>query len=390
MKPKILILGAGYAGILAANRLAKQTKDAEIQIVSESTEFKERIRFHEFASKGFDKKVKIKDLLRTGINFLQAKVKQISPYENSIEIENSSQCLRYDYLVVALGSSQIHQIHNEENSIQSSESVSEFIKKYNQKEIQKLCIIGGGLTGIEMASEWKYFHPNTSVSVIDKNELGSTFSKKGKTYLRTYLLKNGIQVFDKTKIYMISEKEITLEDKNKLTFDCIINCSGFKSSNLAKEAGFSTNAQNQIYVDPYLRSLTFQNVFVAGDSAYLENSILRMGCVTALPMGAYIADQIAKMIRGKKVSPFSFQFVGRCVSLGRKEGLIQLTYGNDKPKEWILTGKWGAVIKELVNRFTIFSLLMEKLLPFRFYFWPKGNPIQQKEIVLPKTMFIGT
>lgn len=390
MKPKVFILGAGYAGILAANRLEKQLKEAEIVLVSESSEFKERIRFHELASTGSEKKIKMKDLLRTNVNFLQGKITKIKPKENGIEIDGNPNSIDYDYLIITLGSSQIHQIQNITNSIQSNEATTNFIKKYKQKEIQKLGIIGGGLTGIEMASEWKYFHPNTTVFLIDKNEFGSSFSEKGKEYLRTYLLQNNIQILDQMKILSTNENEIIFEDQNKISFDCILNCSGFKSSPLPKEAGFVTNPKNQIYVDPFLRSISFPNVFVAGDSAFLENSILRMGCVTALPMGAHIADQIANLIRGKKLTPFLFQFVGRCVSLGRKEGLIQFTYGDDKPKEWIITGKWGAVIKELVNRFTIFSLKMEKYLPFRFYFWPKGNPIQKEESFLSKTISIET
>ncbi|TGM59435.1 NAD(P)/FAD-dependent oxidoreductase [Leptospira vanthielii] len=390
MKPKILILGAGYAGILAANRLDKQLKDAEITIVSESIGFKEKIRFHEMASAGTKKELKIKDLLRTRISFLQGKVKKILPIEKSVVVEGNPDRINYDFLVIALGSSQIRPIQISENSIQSQEAVSQFLKKNQHREIQKLCIIGAGLTGIEMAAEWKYFHPQSAVTIIDKNELGASFSKKGKEYLRTFMLENNINILDNTNIEKVSENEITLINQDKLLFDCLINCSGFKGSDLLKEAGFQTNTQNQIYVDPFLRSRQYPNVFVAGDSAYLENSILRMGCVTALPMGAYIADQLTNLIQGKKLSPFSFQFVGRCVSLGRKEGLIQFTYGDDRPKERIIKGRWGAIIKELVNRFTIFSLKMEKRSPFRFYFWPKGNPLQMEKIVTPKTISIRT
>ncbi|EOQ96256.1 pyridine nucleotide-disulfide oxidoreductase [Leptospira wolbachii serovar Codice str. CDC] len=390
MKPKILILGAGYAGILAANRLDKQLKDAEIIIISESIGFKEKIRFHEMASAGQKKEIKIKKLLRTRISFLQGKVKDIFPNEKSVVVEGNPDRINYDYLVIALGSSQIRPIQTSEASIQSKEAVSDFLRKNKQREIQKLCIIGAGLTGIEMASEWKYFHPHSTVTIIDRNELGSSFSKRAKDYLRVFMLENDINILENTHIKTISENEITLENQNKVSFDCLLNCTGFKGPDLLKEAGFQTNSLNQIYVDPFLRSRQYPNVFVAGDSAYLENSILRMGCVTALPMGAYIADQLANLINGKNLSPFSFQFVGRCVSLGRKEGFIQFTYGDDRPKEWIIKGRWGAMIKELVNRFTIFSLKMEKQSPFRFYFWPKGNPLRMEEIDLAKTISIRT
>lgn len=376
MKPKILILGAGYAGIMTANRLAKQLKDAEITLISESNTFQERIRFHEEATQGLKKKLQIKDLIRTNVRFLQAKVNEILPNEKSVNLEGRLQNLDYDYLVISLGSSQIRSIYNKEGSIQSKEAVSKFLNQKNETNFQNLCIIGGGLTGIEMATEWKYFFPNSSVTIVDRKEWGSSFSKKGKEYLRTYMSRNNIQILEKVTIQKFQENEIIFENQTKLAFDVLVNCSGFLASSLPKKSGFQTNHLNQVAVDPYLRSKEHPDVFVAGDLAYLENSILRMGCVTALPMGAYIADQLARIIKGKNIFPFSFQFAGRCVSLGRKDGLIQFTDGDDKPKELIIQGRWGARIKELVNRFTIFSLKMEKRLPFRFYFWPKGNPIR--------------
>ncbi|TGK87528.1 NADH-quinone oxidoreductase subunit D [Leptospira noumeaensis] len=389
MKPKILILGAGYAGIIAANRLDKQVKDAEIILVSESSGFQERIRFHEIASAGKRKERNIRDLLRTNISFVQTKVTGIFPKEKRIQLEGNNQNIDYDYLVITLGSSGIRQMNPNENSIQSKGAVSEFLKKRDLSKIQNLCIVGSGLTGIEMATEWKYFYPKSKVTIVDRNPFASSFSKQGRDYMRNFFVENKIQILDQMNIAGIEENEIHFENKTKLSFDCIVNCTGFQSPNLLKESGFKTNSQNQIYVDAFLRSLEFPEVFVAGDSAYLENSILRMGCVTALPMGAYVADHLANLIGGKNLSPFSFQFFGRCVSLGREVGMIQLTEGNDKPKEQIIKGKWGALVKEMVCKFTIVSLILEKKLPFRFYFWPKGNPIHGKNKLLQETIPVG-
>ncbi|TGL87941.1 NADH-quinone oxidoreductase subunit D [Leptospira congkakensis] len=389
MKAKILILGAGYAGIIAANRLDKQVKDSEITVISESSLFQERIRFHEIASGGQNKEWKVRNLLRTNVNFLQNKVTRIFPKEKRVTIEGTNQSISYDYLVITLGSSQIRKITKNENSIQSKDAVDEFLKNKTQTNIQNLCIVGSGLTGIEMATEWKYFHPQGEVTIIDRNSFASSFSKKGQTYLKSYLSENGIRILDQMNIEKIEGNEIEIGNKTKLSFDSIINCTGFQTPPILKESGFRTNSQNQIYVDPFLRSLDFPEVFVAGDSAYLENSILRMGCVTALPMGAYVADHLANLFKGKNLSPFSFQFAGRCVSLGRNVGMIQLTEGNDKPKEMIIKGKWGALVKELVCKYTLVSLILEKKLPFRFYLWPKGNPIQEKIKSVSKPMPVG-
>ncbi|TGK85250.1 NADH-quinone oxidoreductase subunit D [Leptospira bourretii] len=389
MKPKIIILGAGYAGIMAANRLDKQLDEVEIILISESNIFQERIRNHETTVQEKRKNYQIKDLLRTRVKFLQARITNILPSEKSVLLEGKSEPLFYDYLILCLGSTGIQKKSNFEHSIQSQEAVSKFLKDSKQKEIQNLCIIGGGLTGIEMATEWKHYRPHSSVTIVDRNEWGTSFSQKAKDYLQSYLFQNQIQILDNVKIETISAKEIIFQNQTKLSFDVLFNCCGFHCSPLPKQAGFPTNERNQVYVDPFLRAIGHPEVFVAGDLAYLETSYLRMGCVTALPMGAYIADHLANLIQGKNISPFSFQFFGRCISLGRNEGLIQFTYNDDKPKEKIIKGKWGARIKEMVNRFTIFSLKMEKLLPFRFYFWPKGNPIQMENKLQKNPVPIG-
>lgn len=389
MKPKIIILGAGYAGIMAANRLDKQLDEVEIILISESNIFQERIRNHETTVQEKRKNYQIKDLLRTRVKFLQVRITKIFPNEKSVLLEGKSEPLFYDYLILCLGSTGIQKKFNFEHSIQSQEAVSKFLKDSKQKDIQNLCIIGGGLTGIEMATEWKHYHPHSSVTIVDRNEWGTSFSKKAKEYLQSYLFQNQIQILDNIKIETISAKEIIFQNQTKLSFDVLLNCCGFHCSPLPKQAGFPTNERNQVYVDPFLRAIGHPEVFVAGDLAYLENSYLRMGCVTALPMGAYIADHLADLIQGKNISPFLFQFFGRCISLGRNEGLIQFTYNDDKPKEKIIKGKWGARIKEMVNRFTIFSLKMEKHLPFRFYFWPKGNPIQMENKLQKSPVPIG-
>ncbi|TGK46961.1 NAD(P)/FAD-dependent oxidoreductase [Leptospira bouyouniensis] len=381
MKTKIVILGAGYAGILCANRLEKQIKNVEIFLISDSIYFQERIRFHEFASKSTEKKHTIQNLIRKNINLLNGKVTLIQPELNQVVIETINGVIQidYHYLVVSIGSSGIKKLTKDENSIQSKESVNKFLIEKKPETLNHLCILGGGLTGIELATEWKEKFPKSEVTIVDQSQFGKSFSNLGKQHLLKKFKSLGINIVDSAKIRNISSGKISFFNHSELSYDCLMNCTGFITNPLLKESGFQTNDKNQIYVDSLLRSIQYQNVFVAGDSAKLEHSSLRMGCVTALPMGAYVADTVSKTIRNQNLTPFAFQFFGRCVSLGRNDGLIQWTFGDDSPKEKVITGKLAAIIKELVNKFTIFSLKMEKRFPFRFYFWPKGNLLEKSD-----------
>ncbi|TGL17176.1 NADH-quinone oxidoreductase subunit D [Leptospira yanagawae] len=380
MKTNVVILGAGYAGILCANRLEKQNKNCKITLLSDQFYFQERIRFHEFAVGRTKKRILIQEFLRKNIDFQLGKVTNIDPKKNKVAFKShhGEQSISYDYLVVAIGSGKIKPINPEENSIQSENALVTFQIKKDPNQIKNVCILGGGLTGIELATEWKERFPNTNVTIVDTKELGHSFSEKGKAYLKKTFVRMGINTIENNAIQSIQNGKITFQNKTNLEYDCLMNCTGFQAESLIGKSELHTNAKEQIYVDGFLRSKQYSNLFAIGDVAKLNDSILRMGCVTALPMGAYVADTITQIIKNKKPSEFQFQFFGRCVSLGRNDGIIQFTYGDDSPKEWILKGKWAAWIKECVNRFTLFSLYMEKHLPCRFYFWPKGNLFQKQ------------
>jgi NADH dehydrogenase FAD-containing subunit len=123
-------------------------------------------------------------------------------------------------------------------------------------------------------------------------------------------------------------------------------------------------------VDAALRSVAHPNIYAVGDAAATP---LRMACATAMPMGAYAADHLAARLNGQpQIEPFRFAYVLQCLSLGRRRALVQFVDRDDTPQERIITGWWGARIKELICRFTVWSLRWEKRVPGA-YWWAKAD-----------------
>jgi NADH dehydrogenase FAD-containing subunit len=83
-------------------------------------------------------------------------------------------------------------------------------------------------------------------------------------------------------------------------------------------------------------------------------------------MAIQVAENIARAAAGKVEKPFRFGDTGFCISLGRKDGLIQLSRADGSPAG-IIKGWWAARIKELICRYTIWSLKLERR--FAFYRW---------------------
>ena len=74
----------------------------------------------------------------------------------------------------------------------------------------------------------------------------------------------------------------------------------------------------------------------------------RMSCAMGLPMGWTAADAVTARVAGTEPAPAPFGYLFQCVSLGRRDGLIQFVRGDDSPVRFVLTGRLAALYKEYV------------------------------------------
>ena len=100
-------------------------------------------------------------------------------------------------------------------------------------------------------------------------------------------------------------------------------------------------------------------IYAAGDAAASASPAagrLRMACATSLPTGAYAAGAVLADLRGEEPAPLGFRFSLQRISLGRRDGLVQLVHADDSPRRQIITGRAAAVAKEQVVRSTVRAL----------------------------------
>ncbi len=86
-----------------------------------------------------------------------------------------------------------------------------------------------------------------------------------------------------------------------------------------------------------------------------------MGCKSAGPSGAHVAENLARALRGEPEEPFDFATPFYCVSLGRRDGVIQYTLRDGSLEGGVLTGRRAAWLKELICRVTVFWFPLERL-----------------------------
>lgn len=370
----IVILGAGYSGLLTALRLAGQAnpQTTEITLINGSDTFTERIRLHQVATNQALRQHQITRLLgRRPVHFVRGWVRHIDPNRQQVQVDE--QVIDYDYLVYALGSvparPNIAGVAEHTLAIASPTEAAALRDRLAQAQAgDRVAVIGGGLTGIETVTEIAETYPHLQVNLVTAGAPGSGLSEQGQAYLAEIFERSHIRVHAHQKVQRVTPNALLTSAGQEVPFEIAVWAGSFSVPPLARESGIAVNDRGQIQVDAYLRSVSHPSIYAVGDAADVGEKI-RMACATAMPMGAHAADNLLAALSGQTPQPFRFAYMLQCISLGRHVGLVQMVTADDAPKAQIFTGRLGAFIKESICKFTIWSLYMEQKLPGT-YTWP--------------------
>jgi NADH dehydrogenase FAD-containing subunit len=352
-----------------------------VTLVNASPFFAERIRAHERAAGAEPAPRELARMVRgTGIDLVVARVTGIDAASNAIEISegNTTRSLGYDHLVYALGS----EAHPDAipGAVEHALTLGSMedgaaIDARLRRGVRRLTIVGGGLTAVELATELAERRPELELVIATRGDLVPGFSDEARSYTRESLTGLGVSILEHTAVRAIEPGAIVM-DGGKMHTELAVIAAGFRPRRLAAQSGLAVTSSGALAVDASLRSLSAQNVWGAGDAAAIAcgEPWLRMACATAMPLGAHAADSIGRVLAGRSPEAFRFGFVAQCMSVGRRRGVVQRVHSDDAARPSFLRGKVGARVKEMVCRFTVAALAIERLFPGT-YTWPKANAI---------------
>ncbi|WP_328868847.1 FAD-dependent oxidoreductase [Streptomyces sp. NBC_00287] len=355
----IVVLGAGYTGMFSAIRLAHRTRrtGVKITLVNPSSRFVERLRMHQIAA-GQELAVhRIPHLLAgTGVTFVQGTATAIDPENRSITVDGF-RSLGYDRLVYALGSStdtgSIPGADAHAFTLNSPEIAGRFAARLAELSESggTVTVCGGGLTGIEAATEIAESHPGLDVTLISPDEPGGMMGGKARAYLYRALDRLGVTLETGARVTKVLPDAVELGDGRIVRSDACLWTAGVKVASLAADARIATDDRGLILVDATLRSVSHPEIHAIGDAAAvrLPWGQIHGTCQSGLPTAQYTADTIARLVRGKAVKPFRFGYFHQPVSLGRRDAVIQFTKADETPRRQCLTGRSAVAYKEMVS-----------------------------------------
>jgi len=367
-KHRIVVAGGGYAGVSCALRLARRVPSkVSVTLISATDRFVERIRLHQRATGQNVGEWSLPALIRgTGI---ELRIGQIDRLDHSRRtLSAGDQLIGFATLGLALGSpvdvDSVRGVREHASAVESG-SVSRIHEQLQNVAARggKVTIVGGGLTGIELATEIAESLPDLQVSLVSQTPVAETWSAAARVHALAAMQRLGVHVEEGPHIRAVHERRLD-HDRGDLPFDLCIWAGGFVGHSLAWNSGLKVNQQGQALVDTQLRSVSHPAVHVIGDLAAIAPELtpqMPMGCKSAMPAGAWAAENIARRLRGQSEQSLQYAVPFFCVSLGRRDGLIQMAAQDGSMTGRVLTHRRGAWFKELICRSTMWALKLERL-----------------------------
>lgn len=388
---RVVLIGGGYAGVLAANRLS-QRSDLDITLVNPRPMFVERIRLHQLVAGNDDAVEDYADILTDRAELVIDSAQHIDVAGRRLRLASGAS-LGYDYLVYAVGSNApvpatVPGAAEHAWPLGELESAQRLAERLAQMPLQApIVVVGGGLTGIEAASEWAEGGRNVTLVT---GVLGPSLANDGRRSVTKRLRKLGVSVVENATVIEVASNRITLRDGTELPSAVTVWTAGFGVPTLATDSGLSTDALGRLLTDETLTSIDDPSIIAAGDAASPSAQPLRMSCQFAMPLASHAADTLLARLDGKEPAYLNPASVGQCISLGRHAGTIQMSHFNDEALPLHIGGRLAATIKESVCKGTLSFLAKEARKPGS-YFWPRGGKRQKRyQLHRPPARLRGT
>lgn len=378
MSKHIVVLGAGYGGLLTAlnarNFLSQE--DAFITVVNQYPTHQIITELHRLAAGNLTEKavsLPLEKLFKgKDINLKIAKVESFNVDNQTVTLSDQS-TLNYDVLVVGLGSTTAYfgipgleensyVLKSAEDALKIQHHVENRIREYSvsgNKADANILIGGGGLTGVELVGEIADILPSlTKKYGVNRDEINLALVEAGPKILpvlpddliaraQASLEKRGVKFLTGLPVTNVSGNVVELKDGQKIETNTFVWTGGVQGNPLVGQSGLEVN-RGRATVNEYLQSTSHKNVFIVGDSAVaFPKGSERPYPPTAQnswQMGELVGYNLFALLKDKAMEEFNPIDSGTLASLGRKDAVATIG-GNKTP----LKGLPASLMKEASN-----------------------------------------
>jgi len=375
----VLVLGGGFAGIGAAQKLKKS--DVDVVVVDKHDYHTFQPLLYQVATGLLEQPAvghPIRDLFHDQDN---ARIHQ--DHVASIDLDarevtfDELEPMTYDYLVFALGAEvnffgvegateHAFPLYTLPDAVRLKNQVLRSWEEADRRPelvedgALNVVVVGGGPTGVETAGAMAELyngvfkkdypdvpHDQAKIILVEAGpELFPMFKEDIREYTEKALAKRGVEVMTGEVVESITPQRVTLKSGTELRAHTLVWGAGLQGNELVRSLGLELEKGNRIGVDGELRVPSHPEVFAVGDVAAITDQktsqvLPQLGSV-ALQSGEHAGKTIAGRLAGKETKPFKYHDKGTMAAIGRGSAVVQMLGGRTmKGKTASLA--WGTV-----------------------------------------------
>ena len=357
MKPHVVIIGAGFAGLYAARRL--RNAPVKVTVVDRTNHHLFQPLLYQVATAALapsDITAPIRWLLRKHRNaeVILGEVTNIDVGNRTVTVSDRAQPLAYDYLIVATGSHHTYFGHPDWEPMapglksldDALEMRGRFLNAFERAEWSTdpeerlahmtFVVVGGGPTGVELAgvmpaiardalrSNFRHIDTaETRVILVEGGErLLPTFPENLSARARQDLEDIGVEVRLHSFVNEITERGARIGNE-WIEARTVFWAAGNEASHLGRALGVPLDRAGRVIVEADLSIPGHPEVFVAGDLAAFTHGPKRVPgvCPAAMQQGVHAAEMIARTLRRQMRKPFRYRNKGDLATIGRNRAV---------------------------------------------------------------------
>jgi NADH dehydrogenase len=378
-RPRVLILGGGFAGVGAAQKL--KNADAEVVLVDRHDYHTFQPLLYQLATGLLETTAvghSLRDLLSRHDNTTihKASVTSIDLDERTVEFSEIAP-ISYDYLVLGLGAevnyfgtagapdhafpmyTLPHAVRLKDHLLERWEAADRDPSLIEDGALN-VVVVGGGPTGVEtagamaelyrgdFAKDYSGVEPeDAKVTLVEAGpELFAMFKPNLREYTEKALTERDVEVKTGEAVAAVTPTRVKLKSGEELKAHTLVWGAGLQGNPLVQSLGIELQRGNRVAVGPDLALPDRPEVYVVGDVAAITDEktgqvLPQLGSV-ALQSGEHAGEEIAARLRGKEPKPFRYTDKGTMAAIGRFAAVVQFLGGRT------MTGAkaqlaWGAV-----------------------------------------------